>query len=122
MVKQDAFPTVFAALKRHLEPYAAALTVTTEIEGRYSLDAPPSPLCPDGVFFGSVVTNKNYISYHLMPVYAFPDLLDGISAPLRTRMQGKSCFNFTRIDAGLNDELAGLTARGFERYRSEGFI
>ena len=30
-------------------------------------------------------------------------------------MQGKSCFNFTRVDEDLLAELTSLTARGYER-------
>lgn len=122
MAKQDDFPAVFAGLKQNLEPYAASLTVMGDDEDRYSLDAPPSTAYPDGLFFGSVVINKNYVSFHLMPVYVFPDLLDGISAPLRKRMQGKSCFNFTKLDDELTSELAELTGRGFARYQGEGLV
>jgi hypothetical protein len=32
-------------------------------------------------------------------------------------MQGKACFNFTRIDEALFSELATLTTTGIERYR-----
>ena len=46
--------------------------------------------------FASVQIKKNYISVYLMPVYCQPTLLDDISDDLRKRMQGKSCFNFTK--------------------------
>jgi hypothetical protein len=46
-----------------------------------------------------------------------PDLLKNISPELRRRMQGKSCFNFTRVDEPLLRELADLTDRGIIRYR-----
>jgi hypothetical protein len=72
------------------------------------------------MFFGAVQTKKNYVSYHLMPVYVYPDLLDGISPELRRRMQGKSCFNFSRVDETLVAELARLTERGLQRYREHG--
>jgi hypothetical protein len=52
-----------------------------------------------------------------MPVYAFPDLLSDVSPELRRRMQGKSCFNFARVDEPLLRELADLTDRGIVRYR-----
>ena len=74
------------------------------------------------VWFGAVRNGKRYVSYHLMPVYAFPDLLEGISPELKKRMQGKSCFNFTRIDEGLFAELSDLTARGYERFKQAGLI
>jgi hypothetical protein len=51
-----------------------------------------------------------------MTVYAYPDMVDGMSLELRKRMQGKSCFNFSRVDEALFAELADLTARGFERF------
>ena len=53
-----------------------------------------------------------------MPVYVFPDLLDGISPELRRRMQGKSCFNFARVDTPLFAELETLTATCIERMRT----
>lgn len=40
------------------------------------------------LFFGAVQTKKNYVSYHLMPIYVEPRLLDGVSPELRMRMQG----------------------------------
>lgn len=50
-----------------------------------------------------------------MPVYVFPNLLDGLPAALRKRMQGKSCFNFTSLDDTARSELERLAAAGFER-------
>ena len=46
------------------------------------------------MFFGAVVTGKAYVSYHLMPLYTCPWLVKTVSADLKKRMQGKSCFNF----------------------------
>ena len=61
----------------------------------------------------------NYVSYYLMPVYIFPDLLSNLSPALKKRMQGKSCFNFTKIDEALFAELDRLTKRCIERSRAE---
>ena len=54
-----------------------------------------------------------------MPVYMFPDLLDGISPELRKHMQGKSCFNFKKMEPALFDELSELTRVGFKRFQKE---
>lgn len=70
--------------------------------------------------FGAVITRKNYVSYYLMPVYMYPDLLEGISPELKKRMQGKSCFNFNKVDDRLMDELAKLTRKSFRRFKKEG--
>lgn len=74
------------------------------------------------VWFGGVNTTKQYVSYYLMPVYAFPDLLDGISPELKKRMQGKSCWNFKVVDEALLKELAALTKKAYRRYVQEKWI
>ncbi len=70
--------------------------------------------------FAMVKRGKRGVAFHLMPVYAHPELLEGTSEALRQRMTGKSCFDFGRIDEPLLDELAGLVARSAERARQAG--
>jgi hypothetical protein len=77
---------------------------------------------PDGLMFGAVRIGKRYVSYHLMCVYMAPDLIGSMSPELRKRMQGKSCFNFTRVDESLFDELSAITARGRELYAAKGWL
>ena len=90
--------------------------------GNLFLETPPSTAYPSGLFFGAVKIGKRYVSFHLMPVYVHSDLLQGISPELRKRMQGKSCFNFTRQDDALFAELETLTAAGFARFQDDGTI
>ncbi len=54
-----------------------------------------------------------------MPVYMYPDLLEGISPELKKRMQGKSCFNFKTLDDAQVEELARLTEQSFARVKRE---
>ena len=72
---------------------------------------------PGGVRRPSPI-KKKYVSFYLMPVYMYPELLEGITPELRKRMQGKSCFNFKRVDESLFEELGALTSRGFEKFKS----
>ena len=71
---------------------------------------------PWGYVAGTRV-GKSYVSYYLMPAYAYPDLVDSLSPDLKRRMQGKACFNFTKLDEPLMQQLDALTAAGVERYR-----
>jgi len=68
------------------------------------------------LFVAGVQIRKNYVSYHLMPVYGIPSLLDGLSPALRKRMQGKGCFNFTEIAPAQLTELSRLTKSGISRF------
>jgi hypothetical protein len=113
---------VFRRLRQILEPYASRLTLVHDSPDNYYLDATRAPAAGKPLFFGSVRTGRQHVSFHLMPVYVAPDLLDGISDELKRRMQGKSCFNFRKVDDRLFQELASLVERGFERYRVDGHV
>lgn len=122
MANNTDFPTVFEQLKAILEPYAPHTVVTADGEAGYSLDAPKPGPNKKPMFFGAAVIKKNYVSFHLMPVYVHPELLEGISDSLRKRMQGKSCFNFKAVDDDTLAELGQLTERGFEAFRKDGLV
>ncbi len=113
------FAQVFRELRAILEPYAPRMELVHDSEKGYHLDGPYSEKWKKKLFFASVEIKKNYVSFYLMPVYMFPDLLQGITPELRKRMQGKSCFNFKRSEPALFEELARLTRRGAERARAE---
>ena len=113
---------VFDALRALLVDRVAGLDVKRDEPGDYYVDTFHLRDNKQALFFGAVKTGKRYVSYHLMPVYVNPGLLDGLSPELRKRMQGKSCFNFTKIDLTLFEELAELTERGLADYRDRGFV
>ena len=82
--RTDGFAETFAALGAILEPHAKRMTVTVDEPGHYEL---ASPTMTDRVgrplFCASVQINKNYVSYHLMPVYISSALRDSLPAALR---------------------------------------
>jgi hypothetical protein len=57
-----------------------------------------------------------------MPVYMYPDLLKGISPELKKHMQGKSCFNFKKVEPELFEELGELTKQGSDRFQKEVWV
>ena len=116
------FNTTFEALRQIMLPYARRLVCTADQPGNLYVDT--SHVMKNGkpLFFGAVQTRKRYVSYHLMPVYVDPALLTPISEGLRKRMQGKSCFNFTKVDQALFDELAQLTENGYKTYEEAGYV
>ncbi len=121
MPTASEFPIVFEHLKSILVPYAQKMTVKNDISGLYYLDAGYSEKWKRDLFFASVQIKKSYVSFYLMPVYMYPDLLKNISPELKKHMQGKSCFNFKKIEKSLFDELSQLTKQGFERMMKEEF-
>jgi hypothetical protein len=114
---ENQFNDIFKQLKSILYKYEKYLKLQTSDENNYCLDAGYYEKYKQDLFFGAVTIKKNYVSFHLMPVYVFPELLKGISPDLKKRMQGKSCFNFKQVDQKLFKELERLTKRGFDEFR-----
>ncbi len=117
MAKQDNFPAVFAQLKAILEPLTPPLLVESDTVTNYTLHTIGSEKYPQGLFFGAAIVGKSYVSYHLFPLYMYTDLLDGIPELLLKRKQGKTCFNFTKIDDEQVAGLVELTRKGMERFK-----
>lgn len=115
----NEFPIVFEKLKNMIKPYAKKLTVKTDKPDLYYLDATYSEKWKKEIFFASAQIKKNYVSFYLMPVYMYPDLLKNISPELKKHMQGKSCFNFKKVEPEVLDELNQLVKKGFERLMKE---
>jgi len=119
MPNTEGFAATFAALRAILEPYVKRLTVTVDEPGHFEL---ASPTMRDRVgrplFCAAVQINKNYVSYHLMPVYGNTALRNSLSPALRKRMQGKSCFNFTTVEPDQLEELAAVTKKGIAGFKN----
>lgn len=116
------FAGVFAALKKILEPYEKDLHVLPYKPEFYCLVTRLPVHKGKPVWFASIRMGKNYVSYHFMPVYMNPAMQKRIPPELKKRMQGKACFNFVEVDAGLFRQLADLTAAGFEGYRALKYV
>lgn len=113
---------VFSELRAIMLPHASRLRCAADSEGRLSLDTQHIQKNGKPLWFGGVEIRKSYVSYHLMPVYLNPELLESASPELRKRMQGKSCFNFKSSDPELFAQLARLTEAGIEDYERQGFV
>jgi hypothetical protein len=122
MTPHSEFFPVFEKLKSILQPYSQQLIVKADTADNFSLDSAYSKKWKKELFFGAVQTKKNYVSFHLMPVYMYPDLLENISPELKKHMQGKSCFNFKKVEAPLFEELAQLTKQGFDHFTKDGTL
>lgn len=113
---------VFAELSSILRPYAAKLKTRADTPVELYVDTRHIMKNKKPLFFGAVQVKKNYVTFHLMPVYVQPALLESTSPELKRRMQGKSCFNFTAVDKALFKELAGLVEAGYASYKEQGCV
>ncbi|MCZ6536340.1 MAG: hypothetical protein O7C03_01995 [Gammaproteobacteria bacterium] len=122
MSGDSRFENAFESLKSILTEFSGEMVLVKNEPGSFHLDTKYIMKNKKPMFFGAVRITKSYVSYHLMPVYVFSELLSDISPELKRRMQGKSCFNFKSSDQELFRELAELTAAGYRRYKEAGYV
>ena len=120
--RAEDFAKVFYALKMIFAKYENQLHVNADTREKYYLETRSPSYKGKPLFFGAAIRGRAYVSFHLMPLYWDPSLAKGMSANLRKRMQGKSCFNFLAPDAALFRELGKLTARGFALYKRKNLL
>ena len=107
----ETLQPVFDALRESMLRSGGTMNVVKDEAGNLVLKTPwNEPGKNEPAWFGSVQLKKRYVSYHLMPLYALPSMLEQLSADLRKRMQGKSCFNFKKVEPELFDALEQLAA------------
>ena len=119
---------IFTRLRASLATHADSLVVSRDAPTHYCLEATPGPATMRAwrgevrrarIPVAWVEIRKAYVSYHLMGVASEAGR---ISAGLRARMQGKTCFNFSKHEESLFAELEAVTARSLAAFRAAGFI
>ena len=107
----DALRPVYDELRERMLRTSDGMNVAKDEPGELVLKTPwTEPGKKDPAWFGAVQLKKNYVSYHLMPLYALPALRERVSPDLQKRMQGRSCFNFKKVEPDLFGALERLTA------------
>ncbi len=113
------FELAFQGLRKILKPYDKKLRVLKDDPGDYMSESKSLRYRGKPVMFASI-TSKSYVAFHLFPVYMFPELLKGISPALKKRMQGKTCWNFTKAEEELFAELGEVVSASFRRFAELG--
>ena len=121
---------VFRSLRAILQRCASHYVITDDAPTRYCLEAKPGPATLRAwggkmkkplIPVAWVAINQSSVSYHLMGLDGNPKLTSGLSAPLKARMQGRTCFNFTSTADALLTELEHVTAEALAGFERAGF-
>ncbi len=105
------FESIFGRLREAMLAGAAGLPIARDEPGNLIVHARNTHTktgAPE--WFGAVMIKRSYVAYHLIPLYTDPARCARLSVALSKRRQGKSCFNFKKLDDDLFAELAALTA------------
>jgi hypothetical protein len=117
----ESLQPVFDELRERMLRSSGGMNIAQDEAGHVVLKAPwNEPGKKEPAWFGAVQLKKNYVSCHLMPLYASPALRERVSPELHKRMQGKSCFNFKKVEPELFDALERLTSECASAYAAPG--
>ncbi len=120
MPAKEDLPLIFEHLRKIMKKFENKLKVQADTKDDYCLIGPFSEKFKKELWFGAVQIKKNYVSYHLMPVYMYKELALSVPKNLKKRMQGKSCFNFNKFDKELFKELAEFTDLSYKTFVKKG--
>lgn len=116
----------FEPLRALLADFAPPLVVAESSRALLNVNTAAASPFPQhrgaAMWFGAVRRGKNYVSFHLMPLYMSPALQRAIPPELQKRMQGKTCFQFRQPpDAKTEAQLRKLTRAALEDWQARGW-
>ena len=114
--------TIFRTLKGILGVYSKTLDCTDDSEDTYNLYTKHLMKNKKPLYFGGVKINKAFVSYHLMPLYVYPELINTINGELKKLLKGKSCFNIKSLDDEILNELISLIETCYTKYVSDDYV
>jgi hypothetical protein len=112
----------FAGLRKILVKHSAGFRVKFDTPSQYGIESREALWNRKPLFFAAVQIKKSYVSFHLLPLYACPDLKKDLSAELTKRIHGTACLNFKEPDARLFAELNKLTKAALAVWNSGEFL
>ncbi len=77
---------------------------------------------PQQTYVAGVIQNKNYVSFHLMPIYSDPELIEDVIPELKKYMKGKSCFNIKKTSENLLKSVITVLNNGIQIYKKKKWI
>jgi hypothetical protein len=119
MPKATNFDETFKTLREIFKPFERDMVVLYDTDSNYCLTTKHVTKNKQPLWLGGVRRGKAYVSYHLIPIYACPELQKNMSPELKKRMQGKSCFNFRSVDPQLFKELSAITKAGVAKFKQK---
>ena len=108
----EQLAAVETRLRAILSPYASKL----ETASIYNIPTLRRPGAKAHDWFAFVKAEPKHVSFYLLPMLTYPELMADVSPALAKRRTGKSMLRFTAVDEPLFVELEGVVARAYDRY------
>lgn len=74
-----------------------------------------------GMYFSSVVSRKDMVSFYFFPIYVRDEFSDSIPTMIKY-LKGKSCFNFKKPEQVVTKELDTMLKKGIAAWKKLGYM
>jgi hypothetical protein len=122
----DEKQQIFDRIREQLSAYVPPLTVKSNTSSHYetygATEAVIGKRVKKGVFFASVIIQRNYVGLYFFPIYTHPQEFAALEPGLKKLLKGKSCFHIRQYDDLLSKHIQGMLKKGFEIYRKNGWV
>ena len=117
---------IFNSLVKILKPYEKKLKVRTDGKSKYELSGKKKVVVwkkeIDGMFFTSVIIQKNFVGFYYFPIYTHAHEFKDLPVNLKKCLKGKSCFHIKKPDKELLTSIKQLIKKGSEIYKKAGWV
>jgi hypothetical protein len=124
--KQEQLVEIFQRLKKLLKSYENPLVPKFDLDSKYDLwskkDLEIAGRKRREVFFAGLIIQSSYVGFYYMPVYTETSLKDVFKSELLKLLKGKSCFHIKTLDDELENQIAFALKKGFDLYKTRGWI
>ena len=123
---ESSLTKIFNKLKLLMQKYEGELTPKINTSEQYDLwstkEIEVFGKKRKEVYFAGLVTQKDYISLHYLPIYANPQMKDAIPERLLKTLKTMSCFHISDLDDELSADIESLLAKGYAEYEKRGWV
>jgi len=116
---------IYNELVKILKPFGKKLDVRTDGKSKYELTGKKKFVIGkkefDGMFFSSVIIQKNFVGFYYFPVYTHAHEFKDLPDNLKKCLKGKSCFHIKKPDKELFVSIKQLLKKGSEIYKKAGW-
>lgn len=117
---------LFNAVKPLMRAYEPPLVARADLEGRYDLWS-EKPVVIEGrkrneVAFAALIVQSSYVGFYFMPTYTHEETKTVFAPELLKKLKGKSCFHLTEASPETLAQIQDALAKGFARYRAQGWV
>ena len=120
--------SIFELLKTALAKQSPPMVVSKDKESVFELMGnKPVPygskkVIVPGMYFSSVVTRKDIVSFYFFPLYFHEDEYRDIIPTLIKCLKGKTCFNFKKPEQINEKELNAMLRKGVQAWKKSGYM